>query len=225
MSGLLAKDFRLVFQRKQFFFMILVIAGFMSLNGSYHFIVTYLAIISAMVAISTLSYDEAENCYAFLMTLPVRRRDYVREKYLFGLFCAILACLVGAALCAACILLRQSAAAGLSRGDIAESLVCVPVGLLTFDVALPMQLKFGAEKARLMTVMVMGVVAAAVVGVAKLVKSTLMPEWVRQAAEKVQMLFEEADEGLLIAAGIGAVLVFTWISMAFSRRIMERKEF
>lgn len=225
MSGLLVKDFRLVFQRKQFFFMILVIAGFLSFNGKYHFIVTYLALIGAMVAVSTLSYDEAENCYAFLMTLPVRRRDYVREKYLFGLFCAILACLVGAALCAACILLKPPAAAGFTLGDVADSLACIPVGLLVFDVALPMQLKFGAEKARLMTVVALGAVAAAALGVVKLVRSTAMPERVRQAGEKIQMLFEKADEGTLIAAGIGAVLALTWISMAVSRRIMERKEF
>lgn len=41
----------------------------------------------AMIAVGTLSYDETDNGLAFLMTLPVDRKTYVREKYLFILIC------------------------------------------------------------------------------------------------------------------------------------------
>ncbi len=58
MKGLLVKDCQLLFQRKQtliLFFAICCIVGF-SADGS--FIVGYMAFLSAVIAISTISYDE-----------------------------------------------------------------------------------------------------------------------------------------------------------------------
>lgn len=36
-----------------------------------------------MFTATTISYDGFDNCYLFLMTLPVTRKKYVNEKYLF----------------------------------------------------------------------------------------------------------------------------------------------
>ena len=41
-------------------------------------------IVTAIFAITTISYDEFDNGLAFLMTLPVTRKQYVAEKYLLG---------------------------------------------------------------------------------------------------------------------------------------------
>lgn len=225
MSGLLVKDFRLMFQRKQFFLLLLVMMGCLLLNNDYNFIFTYLTIFAAMLSISTLSYDEAENCYAFLMTMPVERKNYVREKYLFGLFCEILAWTAGVAACAAGVLLKLPAVKNFSYRSIMDTLLNIAVGLLILDITLPLQLKYGAEKGRLVAVVAAGAFFAVGVAIAKLTKSILMPDGLRQAAEKLQMFFEKTGEGSLVAIGIGVVLVLTCISMAISRRIMERKEF
>lgn len=225
MSGLLVKDFRLMLQRKKFFLLLLVIMVCLSLNSDYNFIFSYITIIAAMLSVSTISYDEAENCYAFLMTMPVERKSYVREKYLFGLFCGIFGWTAGMAVCVAGVLLKLPAVENFSYRNIMETLLYIPVGLLVLDIALPFQLKFGAEKGRLMAVVAIGVFAAVGVGVAKLTKSTPMPDRLRQAAEKLQLFFEKTGEGSLVAIAIGVVFVLTCISMAVSRRIMERKEF
>lgn len=225
MSGLLVKDFRLMLQRKKFFLLILMITVGLLLNSDYNFIFSYLTVIAAMVSLSTLSYDEAENCYAFLMTMPVERKNYVRGKYLFCLFCGILGWTAGAAVCAAGVLLKMPAVENFSYRSIMETLLNIAVGLLILDIALPFQLKFGAEKGRLMAVVMFGAFAAVGVGMMKLMKSTPMPDGLRRATEKLQMFFEKTDEGSLVAIGIGVVLVLTCISMAISRRIMERKEF
>lgn len=225
MSGLLVKDFRLMFQRKQFFLLILVITAGLLFNSDYNFIFSYLTVIAAMVSLNTLSYDEAENGYAFLMTMPVERKNYVRGKYLFGLFCGILGWAAGAAVCAAGVLLKMPAVEHFSCRNIIETLLNIAVGLLILDIALPLQLKFGGEKGRLVAAVALGAFAAVGVGFARLMKSTPMPEWLRQAAEKLQLFFDKTGEGSIVAAGIGVALVLTCISMAISRRIMERKEF
>lgn len=225
MSGLLVKDFRLMLQRKKFFLLLLVITICLLLNSNYNFIFSYLTMIAALMSLSTLSYDEAENCYAFLMTMPVERKHYVREKYLFGLICGILAWTAGAAVCAAGVLLGLPGVENFSYRDIIYTLINIAVGLLVLDAALPFQLKFGMEKGRLMAVVVLGAFTAVAVGFARLMKSTPMPDWLRQDIEKLQVFFEKTGEGFLVAIGVGVVFVLTCISMAVSRRIMERKEF
>lgn len=35
-----------------------------------------------MIAISTIAYDEMDHGYQFLLTLPINKKTYVREKYL-----------------------------------------------------------------------------------------------------------------------------------------------
>lgn len=225
MSGLLVKDFRLMLQRKQFFLLLLVIMVCLLLNNNYNFIFSYLTMIAALMSLSTLSYDEAENCYAFLMTMPVERKHYVREKYLFGLICGILAWTAGAAVCAAGVLLKLPAVENFSYRDIIYTLLNIAVGLLILDAALPFQLKFGMEKGRLMAVVMFGAFTAVALGIMKLMKTTSMPDWMRQGAEELQVFFEKTGEGFLVAIGLGVVFVLTCISMAISRRIMERKEF
>ncbi len=80
MRGLLEKDLRLTLCRKQtimlFLFMTLVMG--MSMDGS--FLVGYLTMLMMMIAVGTLNYDEFDNGFAFLMTLPFDRKTYVREK-------------------------------------------------------------------------------------------------------------------------------------------------
>ena len=85
MFGLIEKDLRLTFARKQtllIFFIMALVMG-ISMDGS--FIVGYLTMLAAVISIGTISYDEYDNGFAFLMTLPFGRKTYVREKYLFCL--------------------------------------------------------------------------------------------------------------------------------------------
>ena len=62
MAGLLEKDIRLLWGTKQTLVILFAIA--------------------VAVAISTIAYDEMDHGYQFLLTLPINKKTYVREKYL-----------------------------------------------------------------------------------------------------------------------------------------------
>lgn len=87
MKGLLIKDFRLL--KGQVYFLLIVtgcVIVFM-INGSEAFGVAYVCSMVALLSLTTVSYDEYENGCAFLFTLPITKKDYVKEKYLFdGIF-------------------------------------------------------------------------------------------------------------------------------------------
>ena len=84
MKGLLIKDFRLL--KGQVYFLLIVtgcVIVFM-INGSEAFGVAYVCSMVALLSLTTVSYDEYENGSAFLFTLPITKKDYVKEKYLFA---------------------------------------------------------------------------------------------------------------------------------------------
>ena len=96
--------------------------------------------------VNTISYDEFDHGYLFLFTLPVTRKDYVLEKYVFMLLC-------GGGFWAV------SAAAGFVadyiRGDVVSLLEwLMPMFLILLEmtiflaVMLPVSLKYGMEKSR-----------------------------------------------------------------------------
>ena len=81
MKGLLIKDFRLL--KGQVYFLLIVtgcVIVFM-INGSEAFGVAYVCSMVALLSLTTVSYDEYENGCAFLFTLPITKKDYVKEKY------------------------------------------------------------------------------------------------------------------------------------------------
>ena len=84
MLGLLIKDMKLMLIEKKYFSLILLIAIMLAFTVTdMAFIITYVTIIFSSYTVTTISYDEANNGNAFLMTLPFDRSIYVKEKYLF----------------------------------------------------------------------------------------------------------------------------------------------
>lgn len=69
MAGLLEKDIRLIMQRKQMLLLFVVIAVVLGFSQDGTFILGYLSFCAAIVMVSTISYDELDHGYEFLMTL------------------------------------------------------------------------------------------------------------------------------------------------------------
>ena len=84
--GLLIKDLCLMREIRKLLLIILFFTVIFIFNGtSSTFLTGYIMIIIAFLVGMTISYDEMNNGLAFLMTLPVTRRQYVAEKFICGL--------------------------------------------------------------------------------------------------------------------------------------------
>ena len=82
MACLLEKDIRLLWGTKQTLVILFAIAVAVAFSGNGNFIIGYLPFVVEMIAISTIAYDEMDHGYQFLLTLPINKKTYVREKYL-----------------------------------------------------------------------------------------------------------------------------------------------
>ncbi len=215
MKGLLIKDFRLLMAQKRFFLMVAVIAVIMSvMNNDVSFLLGFVTLIISQFAVSTVSYDEFDNGYPFLFTLPVSRRGYAVEKYVFGLLLGFTAWAFAMALS----LIVTAAQGGALLTVLLTGVSILPAALLMQSITLPFQLKFGGEKGRLALMAMAGVIFVVIAGGSMLLDSF--------GADANALTADLAANGALVLAGTYLLALLIWAaSMAVSIRIMEKKEF
>lgn len=215
MKGLLIKDLKLMANQRQFLLMLLVFTV-LFMNTNVDFVIGYLTFVGSFFTLSTISYDEYDNGYAFLFTLPVDRKRYVKEKYLLFMGLSIFTGILSFVL----VYGYRSMVQGNGRSqDLLFTVgsvllaVCFMMALL-----LPLQLKFGSEKSRIALVMVVGGGTLIGYGIMKLLGyfSIDIEALFLQIAESPSLI------PVVLAAVIGIVLFFSY---KISVKIMEGKEF
>ena len=216
MLGLLVKDLRIALTRKFALLIILVIALIMGTSMEGPFIIGYVTMIALMLAVGTIIYDEMDNGYVFMMTMPLTRKTSVREKYLFCLLSALVAWLVGAILTCAAYIIRQNASALLEVIPI--SLVLIPVLFILPAVMIPLQLKLGAERSRIATYIIFGFIAGLIFMGKKLLDESDLPA-------KIEPALNSFPPVAVVVAITAFGLLVAFISYLCSVRIMMKKEF
>ena len=157
MRGLLMKDFYMLLEMKKFAGMMAVIGLLLLItnSGGEGFVISYMTIMSAFMVLSTLSQDEGGKGIQFLLTLPVTRKIYVKEKYCLGLLNGIGFWLVSAVVVGIVTAVRNRGTAPVDF--IWECLLYLTVLFAMLALMLPVQLKYGGEKGRLVIVIAVAV--------------------------------------------------------------------
>ena len=209
MFGLIEKDLRLTLVRKQTLFIFLAMALIMGQSMEGEFLVGYLTMFAVLVAIGTTSYDEFDNGFAFLMTLPFDRKTYVREKYLFCLMMAAAAWCFGIVLYVIGTGIRHSAIS--LTGQLPMLLGIIPTVLISACVMIPLQLKFGMEKSRMILFALFGFIVVMTAAWKKVMgNGPALPDALPPAAVLLSLM--------------AAFLLLALASYRWSVRIMEKKE-
>ncbi|MDO4276459.1 MAG: ABC-2 transporter permease [Eubacteriales bacterium] len=220
MKGLLQKDMELLRGNLKVFAGIYLIAVFLLITSgkdNAEFFVSYVTMISGILVLNTISYDDMDKGMMFIFTLPVTRNEYVKEKYVFGILAGmggwIMALVLGT-------LWNISQNRTISMGE--WLIACFPgVLIIVFilTVLIPLQLKFGSENSRLVMIIAMagcaGVVAVIVAVIKKLGVDTA-GMIAKINAMSLPVL------GLIVALICVACLV---VSAGISTRIIYKKEF
>lgn len=217
MKGLFIKDMRLMMQQKRFFALLLALTIVLSFNSeNKYFAIGYLTFISAFFTISSINYDEADNGFSFLFALPFQRKEYVKEKYLFGALLGVAAWCVG-------FLITFYRAMQVGSQAFAEyfctSLVFIPLMLLMLAVMLPVQMKFGAERGRIMLIVIFGAMCACAFALDKICEASGFDY------QKIIDGLLNIRSGVIVLPVFVAAIVVTLISCKISTAIMERKEY
>ena len=217
MKGLFIKDLRLIKNQRNFLitlalmFLVLIVTG---VDAS--FFMGYVPFLNLIVTMSTITYDEQDNSMGFLMALPVSRQTYVLEKYLLSASFGV----GGFAVTFVIFLITEKAeGSSMTSGDY----LLVFMGFLVFvilflSLMIPIQLKFGSEKGR----MVLFAIFFGIIGLVYLVNKVLTVDFTQTAFYQT---ITQLPMGILMAMALVLFVIFVFISAKISLGVMKKKEF
>lgn len=222
MKGLLTKDMEIMRGNVKTFLLVygIAIVAFASSSAGPSFLVGYISILAAVMAMNTITNDEMNHGMAFIMVLPVSRKEYVKEKYIFGTCFIAILWLIAVLIALGVNVSGFRTVSGEELIYSAAAGLCV--ALLAEIIFFPVQLKYGSETGRIaLFVMVFGAMGLTYLGknVCETMNFDLTP--VKKLGERILAL------GMPVCGGILAVLmlIMLLISCTISVKIMEKKEY
>lgn len=216
MRGLLVKDFRQILQQKKFLALIFILAFFLNMNTDGSFVFGYLTFVGAFLVLNTLSYDEYDNTLPFLFTLPVERRTYAIEKYVFGLIICGSGWLIGLVFALVQSLFTTEMPV---KEILLSSPIYIPLFILMLSIMIPFPLIFGREKGTI----VMMVVMSAFIAIAYLVDHIMNERGL--SVSKLLDSMSGMTIGMFELIAFVVALVMLGISCVASMAAMKKKEF
>lgn len=216
MKGLLLKDLRYMLTQKSFILLIVIIGFTLSLTQEDNelFVIGYLAFMGIVLGMTSITMDDQDHNLSFLFTLPLSRRSYVFEKYFFTFLMGALFCCIALAFA---LITRPFGDYQAPIDEILATTCGTLAGAFLFtNVLIPLQLKFGAERARIASFIAIGGFLAIIFIAALLVN-------VADALPLLQAI-TSLNAPVLITIGCIILLLCLGVSIKFSLHIMTRKE-
>ncbi len=202
MKGMLMKDLMNLKQQARVYLLIIavwLVVGVVNRDAA--FFGGVMMMLTVLVPMSAVAFDEKAKWDRYALTMPVSRADMVLSKYILALGCAVAGGIVAEVVS---VLISKNVAESL-----ATNIAFTSVGIIFASVIFPMIFKLGVEKGRLMIIAVALVPMLVVFTLSKL---------------NIDMPSEEMIEGAAYFSPIIGAAAFT-ISFFISKRIYERKEF
>ena len=221
MKGFLVKDYCLLAGQKKLFLLYIFLMIFMSYAMESSFIISYFPMIATLLAFSTITYDSFDNGMAFIMTMPGARKNYANSKYLLSFIIIAASWVAALVLQFATLMIKKEA---FDTFDLlGQDMLYVPIFLIISSIIIPVVLKYGAEKGRIIMIIIFGIAAHIILAGTKLSRSGDLNIGFDT---KAFISTIESISPFIIAAGLAAVaLIIMLISMIISNSIMKKKEY
>ena len=218
MKGYLIKDYRLLLSQKNLLIIIPIGILFIFTNDTPVMGISYTLYVLTFLCTSLLSYDTFDNGMAFLMTQPGGRKSYVTEKYAFILINDAIAAILLAAIGSVLEYSRGKGLIAVQETFMGTLLLC-SLALAFAFIILPLQLKFGPEKSRVVMLFVFGIAFLSSMGISFLAEKTnFNPDALMEALNKLPLT-------AIALSVLASVAIFAAISWFLSQKIMAKLEF
>ena len=205
MKGLLLKDFYMAKKYCKVYLLIALvfIAASFAEPGNM-FLIFYPCLLSGILPVNLLSYDERFKWNEYSGTLPYTRAQIVSVKYLIGLFAQLFIF----TLTLLAQLIRMNFGSGFTFPEfivLAELLLCL--SLFTTSLSLPLMFKLGVEKGRIVFFILIGTVAGVSAAASGVFSSGL------QTLLQLNTILP-----VLCAAGVAAFALSWYLSVVFYKK-------
>ena len=216
MKGLFLKDYYLNFSNRRSLFLFLFMSIFMAFAMDGSFIIGYTGMLMGILAIGTISYDSNENGMAFLMCLPIGRKDYVKEKFIYTFLMETIGCLVGVIIYYAVSLIKGMKVDAIAHLSFGASFALVMSLMMALMILI--ELKYGVEKSRTVMLVIYGIVFILAFAVKQI-------PGLQRALISFVIFLSKAPAAMVAVAVLAIYLTILFILYSLSLRAMEKKEF
>ena len=218
--GLLEKDFRLFFRQGSNLFLVLALVTlFFVLTGKtgVSFIAMYIPAVMAVYSGNTISYDENEHGYTYLFSLPVNRKIYVREKYIFSFIMTVCGWGMGVIFAGIMVLIKPG-----EFFDV-EMLIMELITIFVFQaiagIVIAIRLRFEGEKGRMVLPIAILIIFAVCYTIGHFLETKL------GLKESISYMIGEIEDFEIAILLIVLSLLVWFASYKYSMRVMKKKEF
>lgn len=215
MKGLWIKDLLMLKKQWKLFALFMLITVFNGYaNQSVDIVFMLMSFFFVTVATTTILYDQENQGFTYLFTLPIKKMKYVIQKELLIIF-LILTSIIMSLFFVGVMILSQNNFTISSEKLILLSSVALLFGCLTGSILTPLYLKFGSEQARLVVLILMGTIF----GGGFLAQKTGFISWLTSNG----FLDTISTMSAIQLAGVSVVIVavFTSVSAVISARVIK----
>lgn len=162
--------------------------------------------LSVLIVINTLSYDDKVKWDKYSLTMPISRSNIVLGKYTFGLILLTIAFLLSLGISTFTSLAINSTN---STNLVIANLAMLAIGIIFMSLILPILFKFGVEKGRMLMMLVL-----------------LIPVCIAMIFQMLGIEFpQNTDLDYLIYVIPVVLIVILVLSIVLSVKIYNKKEF
>ena len=218
--GLLEKDFRLFFRQGGNLFCVLAfVALFFTLTEkkTATFIAIYIPSVIAVYAGNTISYDENNHGYMYLFSLPVNRKVYVREKYIFSFIMTACGWCIGVICAGIAVLINPEEV--YNQEMLAMELITLFVFQAIAGIMIAIRLRFEGEKGRIVLPIAILIIFAVCYTISSFMEANL------ELKERILHVIGGIGDFEIAIALIVLSLLVWFVSYKYSMRVMKKKEF
>lgn len=210
MKGLLIKDLRLMATQFAFFLLMPVIGVMIAVpTGDMEIGFSYITAISGVIGVTTINFDSYDNGFVYLFTLPISRRGYVKEKYVFAMLSSAVVMITVGLFMWALMVVANPGNRYILTDFLKDIETCYMIFLTVIALMLPVFFEFGSERSRFV-ILFIGLIFISV--------TIVSPVDIFQDIEI------GGENGMKVITPV-LCLVWLYVSYLISVKIMERKEF
>ena len=208
MLGLVYKDLMVMRRTLLLYGAMGIVYGIIAIYGDqYGMVFALMMIVSAMVPVSAISYDERSKWDKIVNTMPLSRKEIVLSKYLL----AILLTAISSVIIFAFYMLVPE----MPLEEKAVITAVMAMMAMIYQAALmPVMFKFGSEKGRTMMLAILFVPAVLIFAIGEM----------NIIDVNAAISFLERNEAMIPYLMVGFVLAIYSLSMALSVKIYEKKD-
>ena len=223
MKALLMKDLRTLKNERRLWVSIIGVSVlFGVLFQNWYFMMGYIMFGLSMIARTMYQYDVADQGIVYLMTLPITRKEYVKEKYLLSLMSICIGGILSMILTKIGMLITPDQADS-NQEIFSAFLGILAVALVLQAIIFPVELKYDVSKSRIIILLlVMGII----------ILFTAFDMLIGAILVAFITIFVDAFGGIFIQHFLGTVLLSAVVvgmiyfsSYRKSVKIMGQKEF